>query len=217
MKTTLLPILAAASLLALGTSAHAQLINGGFETGDFTGWTFFQTTHGGLGQPQVVSYTTVNHQPASPAAQFEVGVASGPIPSSQGGGISQNVLLGAGQLNISLDIATAGPGANSDGGTFELLLDGNDVASHAFGSVAPNQEQSSTLNYTGAILAGTHSIAIEMLRNSANQVGETPYEYVDNVVLSGSAVPEPSVGSLLAAGLAAALFVLSRQPGMRNA
>jgi len=32
-------LLTAASVLALATSAHAGFINGGFETGDFTGWT----------------------------------------------------------------------------------------------------------------------------------------------------------------------------------
>jgi hypothetical protein len=195
----LFPIL----VIGIAVSARAQLINGGFQTGDFTGWTFFTTSQGGIGQPQVTLFDTADTGTPSLSAKFEAGQVSGVVTGTKyGGGIEQNVHLGAGSLTISLDIATDSPGVNSDGGTFELLLDGNVVASHAFGSVAPNQTQWSTLGYSGIVSAGGHDIAVEMLRGSYTQTGETPYQYVDNITLGGAAVPEPSPSLLLPLGLA---------------
>ena len=181
------------------SSQAAQLVNGDFQTGDFTGWTFFTTSQGGLGQPTVVLFDTANIGTPSLSARFEAGQTNGVVTGAKyGGGIFQNVTLGPGQLNISLDIAASSPGVNGDGGTFELLLDGSVVASHSFASMAPNQPQWSTLSYSGSVTAGVHDIEVELLRGSFLQIGETPYQYLDNIQLSGTAVvPEPSTVSLL--------------------
>jgi hypothetical protein len=187
---------------AAGVSSQAQLVNGDFQTGDFTGWTFFTTSQGGLGQPAVVLFDTADIGTSSYSARFEVGQTNGTVTGTKyGGGIFQNVTLGAGQLNISLDIAAESPGVNGDGGTFELVLDGSVVATHSLASMAPNQPQWSTLAYSGSVTAGVHDIEIELLRGSFLQIGETPYQYLDNIQLSGTAVvPEPSTASLLLLG-----------------
>src|SRR5215469_8177816 len=115
----------------------AQLVNGDFQTGDFTGWTFFTTSQGGLGQPTVVLFDTADIGTASYSARFEAGQTNGIVTGAKyGAGIFQNVTLGAGQLSISLEIAASSPGVNGDGGTFELVLDGSVVASHSFVSMA---------------------------------------------------------------------------------
>jgi hypothetical protein len=45
-KQYILPGLLAVTVLVAALSAHGQLINGNFATGDFTGWDQFNTTDG---------------------------------------------------------------------------------------------------------------------------------------------------------------------------
>jgi hypothetical protein len=139
-----------------------------------------------------------------------VGETSGIIGGGglgEGGGILQNVLLNAGQINLHADIAATSSGNNADGGTFRLLLDGSAVASHAFGGINVSQTLRSQLNYSSAVTPGTHQIAIEMRRGYGIGINDTPYQFVDNVTLTGSAVPEPSTIALGAGGLTTLLFV----------
>src|SRR5206468_3116594 len=92
-------------------------------------------------------------------------------------------------------------GNNADGGTFELLLDDAVVNSHAFGGISVNQTLRSTLSYSGTVAAGSHKIAIDMRRGYGIGDGNTPYQYLDNVTLSGSAVPEPATTLLALAAI----------------
>jgi hypothetical protein len=121
----------------------------------------------------------------------------------QGAGIYQYVPLAAGQLKISVDIAATSPGNNADGGTFELLLDGNLVASDAIGGISVSQIVRSALSYSGTVASGTHQIAIDMRRGYGLGYGSTPYQFLDNIVLGGTAVPEPGTTRLLSLGFAA--------------
>jgi hypothetical protein len=197
-------------VLGVAGTAQSQLVNGNFETGDFTGWVLFNTPNGSLGDAQVVQFDTAGTGTPSFSAQFEVGLTGGYAPQ-QGGGILQYVTLGSGQLTINLGIAALNVGVvNADGGTFELLLDGTVVDSYAFGEIgiagpfgSLPQTNYSTLSYSGTVEAGTHEIAIEMDRDWLNRAGDTPYQYLDNVVLEGSAIPEPSAIVLATIGLAA--------------
>ena len=210
-------------LLAVPGTTQAQLINGNFETGDFTGWTEFNTVGGstpygqeagGTSAYQVVSFDTAGTGTPSDSAEFEVGEVSGVVGGGglgQGAGIYQYVPLNAGQLNISLDIAATSPGNNADAGTFELLLDGVVVASNPLGGIGFNQTIRSTLGYSGVITAGPHQIAIDMRRGYGTEGGDTPYEYLDNIVLSGTAVPEPCTISLLGFGAAAMMLLRCRK------
>src|SRR5262245_55313154 len=96
MKITVVSYLIVAGSVALcaHSAAAAQLINGGFETGDFTGWTQFDTAHGGSIATQVVSFDTANTGVPSLSASFAVGQTSGGIGGGglgEGAGILQNV------------------------------------------------------------------------------------------------------------------------------
>lgn len=110
-------ILVATSLL-LSCAANAAVVNGDFATGDFTGWTTFTTSGGSLGPVDANTVTSfdVSGTGASQAARFQVGQSGGSF--DQGGGIYQSVVVGAGTLSVSADIAawdsTSGNGSNSD-------------------------------------------------------------------------------------------------------
>jgi hypothetical protein len=199
---TLMPVLL---LFAMSVLAQGQLINGNFETGDLTGWTPFNTLHGGTGGPQAVQFDTTGTGVPSFSAQFEVGETSGTIGGGglgEGAGILQYITLGAGQLNIHLDIAAYNPVPAADAGTFELLWDGNVVSTYAFGGSGFSQTRRSQLSYTSMVTAGVHEIAIDMrVGYGGAGYGYTPYQYLDNIVLEGTAVPEPSVAMVLSFSL----------------
>lgn len=193
------------------------MINGDFDTGDFTGWTFFNTPQGGCSLTQVALFDTAGTGVPSYSAEFEVGETSGTIGGGglgQGAGIFQNVTLGAGQLTISLDIAATSPANSGDDGTFQLLLDGNVVDSYDMGGSIVGQTLRSTLNYSGVVAAGVHEIAIDARTGYGTEYGNTPYQFFDNITLSGTAVPEPSVFGLLA--LCGLFFIGRRQFRIRG-
>jgi hypothetical protein len=206
-------ILLAALVVLSAPSSQAQLINGNFETGDLSGWTLYNTSgpgspfgdgQGGTAVAQAVLFDTAGPGIFSLSAQFEVGETAGPIGGGglgQGAGIYQNVLLNAGQLNIALNIAASSSGNNGDAGTFRLLLDGNVVSSNAFGGINFGQTLRSTLSYAGAVAAGTHAIAVEMRRGGEIGTGNTPYQYLDDITIAGTAVPEPTTVILTFLGL----------------
>jgi hypothetical protein len=74
-----------------------------------------------------------------------------------------------------------------------LVLDGNAVQTNSLGAINSLQTLRSTINYSTTITAGTHQITIDMRRgwssNSDPNAGElSPYQYLDNITLSGSSV-----------------------------
>lgn len=184
----------------IAASATAQLVNGNFETGNLTGWTVFNDTNGATGPVSIVPFDITGSGTTSNCAQFQVGttVYVGGLGNGygNGGGISQSVNLAAGQLTIFLDIAAYFPGttnANGDAGTFELVLDGNAVVTNSLGSINSLQTLRSTINYSTTVIAGAHQIAIDMRRswfsNSDTNAGAlSPYQYLGNITISGSAV-----------------------------
>jgi hypothetical protein len=199
-------------------AANGQLINGTFATGDFTGWTYFNTVgsqtpygleEGGTSVFQVAPFDIAGTGSAVNCAEFEVGEASGIIGGGglgQGAGIYQNVALGAGTLNLSLNIAALSLSDNGDAGTFELLLNGNVVDSDAMGGISANQVYRSTLDYSTGITAGTYEVGIDIRRGGGSAHGDTPFEYLSNVQLSVTPVPEPSIAAIGGGALLALFF-----------
>src|SRR5262245_65645367 len=99
--TVLCLVLVASVAICARSAGAAQLVNGDFETGDFTGWTLFDTAHGGSIATQVISFDTTNTGIPSLGASFAVGQTSGTIGGGglgEGAGILQNVSRLAGQL-----------------------------------------------------------------------------------------------------------------------
>ena len=206
----LVVLLAALALLAVsaGQADANTITNGDFETGDLTGWTTFTTAGGtvGTGYPQVVSFDTDNDGNASNSAAFRVGRTSTPAPGPrEGGGIYQDIVTGAGPITISADIAVllvTTAGDNADGGLFELLFDGAVVDSHDFEDVDMDVAEYSLLGHIDNIFAGSHEVRFRMSR-AFLQTGDTPVQYIDDVLVEAEAarVPEPATMALL--GMAA--------------
>ncbi|HXC98478.1 MAG TPA: hypothetical protein VN048_03990 [Verrucomicrobiae bacterium] len=217
--------LLSALLLAVAGTTQAQLVNGDFATGDFTGWTLYNTqgvaviggfqypAYGGTLVEQVAPFDTAGTGTPQNSAEFQVGeVPPGLIGGGglgQGVGIYQYVPLNVGILNISANIAAQCGGENADYGTFLLLINGNVVDSYAFGShLNGGATLLSTLDYTGTITAGTYQIAIEMRRGGGYE-SYTPVQYLSDIQLSGTATPEPSTTALCTASLF--VFILFRR------
>lgn len=191
--------LAIALVVSPSLAEAVSLINGDFETGDLTGWTTFTTTNGTLGSgfPQVVLFDTANTGTPSNSAAFNVG--SFIFGNPAGGGILQNVNLFNGDLSVSADIAVLADFliGNADGGLFELLLNGVVVDSHNFGFVATGITEFNVLADISGVTAGSYEIAVRITRETGSTINATLIQYIDNVVISGSAtVPEPASAAL---------------------
>src|SRR6476659_9855554 len=87
------------ALVAAVTSAKADFINGNFQTGNLTGWTTYTTTNGTIGTPSVVTFDTTGGGP-SLAARLQVGQVTFQSGVHAGGGLLQNLNLGAGAYTL---------------------------------------------------------------------------------------------------------------------
>ena len=214
-----------ALLLALGwvlvvtssVPAHAASFqNGDFDSGMLEPWTDFTTPLGSIGasgEAQVVLFDTNNDGFNSFAVQLQVGQLISLGLDQEGGGIEQTFSLANGNLSISLDIASnnSGNSDNGSGGIFQLLFDDVVLDTVDFGTIGARQTEFGTLSgAVPTIVAGTHTLTILVTRPFLRS-DSTPLQYIDNVVLTGSAIPEPKTAALLAVGLLALAVLRSRQ------
>ena len=180
--------LALAPLLFAG-SAHAQIANGSFETGDFTGWTpFGNTTNNGVFCPGAGSNGVAN---GNCAAFF------GPVGTT--GGISQSVATSAGQsYNLSFWLISMGPSPN----TFEVLFGGNSV----FGLA---NVPSSGQQYNVSVTATSASSLLSFVFRD-----DPSFLLLDNVSIARATpgVPEPATWAMMLFGFGAMGAALRRRP-----
>ncbi|MFQ5588869.1 MAG: hypothetical protein ACE5F7_08510, partial [Nitrospiria bacterium] len=125
------------------------------------------------------------------------GLISFPLSGYEGGGIYQafNVSSAdAGDLTFSLNIAVSGM-ANSSGGWFQLFVDDVAIADHNFGPILVGTPiERSSLTGTRNLLAGSHTLSIQMRRNFRNVGGHTPIQYLDNITISSAGFTLPPGG-----------------------
>lgn len=184
MKTKLIASLSALTLLAAAPFAHANLVtNGGFETGDFTGW----IRSGNSGFTGICSNCGANSSFA---------LTAGPIGSD--GIISQLLNTSAGSAyTISWDFQSSGAFTNHLAVFFDgvSLFDQFNIAS---------SNGYTHYSYTG-VASGTSTLLQVNFRNDPS------FDQIDNISVDGARnVPEPA--SLALAGLAlAGMGALSRK------
>ena len=199
---------AALLALALTSTASASLVNGGFETGDLTGWTVALTPNGQTAVQTVDMFDIDGPGPiaTSYAAKFCVGKA---VSSGAPGGIelTQTVFLEAGTAyRLHFDYAAANVDTNPTHysidpcGTFDLIVNGISQAHGEIGELLNGESAYGALsaNYTPAT-SGDFVLGARITRPYRPPVyGGQPvlFQYVDNFY-----VPEP--GALGLIGLAA--------------
>lgn len=201
-----------AGLAALSSASFAQFVNGGFETGDFTGWTVGLTTLGANAYQQVQSYDIDGPGPLGPSlnAHFSAGRATGVTTGDHGVTLTQSLALLAGtQYTFEFDWSAYRTIAstNSQGGIFILTVDGVEIARGAAGSTGnttPKYGHVVGLFTPGA--NGSYSVGVSIVRpfTIPTPTAPTLFQAVDNFTMS-PVVPEPATISLMAIGTAALL------------
>jgi hypothetical protein len=205
------------SIVCATGPASAVPVNGGFETGDLSGWSTFDTPNGTAGpvHPTVVLFDTDDDGTASFSAQFSVGKLGSVPAGAAGGGLFQEIDLLEGDLFISVNVAADASDYNASAGLFDLIFDGAVIDTVDLGSIQGGTAKFGQL--AGSVLdvsAGTHEIRVRIGR--PYQTPPNLYQYVDDFSLSGTAVPEPGTALLMATGLALAGAV-RRSPRTRGA
>lgn len=187
MKSICTLLAGAALAIGLGASAQAAnlIVNGGFETGDFTGWTVVENNTG----VETTGYDGLYpHSGTYFAALGNVGCC---------GTISQTVSDTAGEA-LTLTYFHM-----SDGGTpnyFETDWDGVAIAGSIINN-APDQRGSGYVEYQFDV-TGTGSDTLQFVERN-----DPSYDALDDVSLTG-AIPEPASWAMMMLGLFGAGAIL---------
>lgn len=200
-------LLCAAGAIVPAFSVSADFINGGFKSGDFTGWTIGFTPNGATAVQVVEPFDIDGPGPLgmSNAGKFSVGNAASPNLPFEGVELTQSLSLTAGtQYTIDFDWAAIRTitSSNGEGGRFALIVDGVELTFQSAGSTSstnPHYGHISAL-YT-PLVSGNFSIGVRITRQFTIPTPAAPtlFQYVDNF----SIIPAPASLALLGlAGLA---------------
>lgn len=179
-------IVAALILMAGTASAQNVLVNGDFETGDFTGWVL-----SGVGTSSTITIDTPDNGPALPG--------------------THNAYLANYAEALGLNLKQSTPVGSIGGGvvnySFDLKLDQADVGGVFFVEIFCEQEGVGIVGgsglmgpfwpwnvwetFTGSFEAPitTDFVTIQFVATTGAAVGSNCVGHVDNVIISGPAVP----------------------------
>lgn len=204
------PCFVAALLLGAVSTANAQFLNPGFETGNLNDWTLSLTANGATAVQVVELFDIDGPGPLtdSLAAKFSVGRASTTGDPNGGILLTQVLNLTAG-VKYAIDYDWAAirilpGGTNSEGGVFEIIVDGVQLAIQNAGSTSPTLPHYGHLSaeFTPAV-SGPYTVGARITRpfTIPTPTDPTLFQYVDNF----SIVPEPGTFALLGLVAVAAL------------
>jgi hypothetical protein len=205
-------LIAVLAILVAQAGATNLLVNGSFETGDFTGWTLGTTSNGTAGEGfPIVAQWPLNGQVN--AWKGEVGQVNFNQGVFEGATLSQTFNSARGATTLSFDYAAMGGNSgNVEGGVFQLVVDGAALAAFDVTDIDAGQVINGTLSTTANLSAGQHTFEIDVLRSFITVPGETPYQYVTNADVEGT-VPEPGSLILMGSGVLGLAGILRRKIG----
>lgn len=201
------------SCLAIASNVGAAVIemanNGGFETGDYTGWTQFETTVGGQTvtsvNPSSGTYAgeIFNGIPASNSLIKQANLYAGFLTPGQSVTISFDArgLLGIGGVSFAEVFSELDGGGVSKA----EILGGAPLAINGDPNVWTSFSFTTTL---GPDVSGGVTLQLGAVNGAV--AGETTTMWFDNVSIMGDVVPEPSSIILLGFGSFAILKLRSR-------
>ena len=185
-----LALLALLALVAAQAGASNLIVNGSFQSGDFTGWTLGTTSNGtaGAGFPVVTAW------PLGGANAWEGEVGEVSFDGTQQGATLTQSFIGTGAATISMDWAASAPFAgNADGGEFTMILNGVQIAQYDTNSINQGDPSNGVLTANANLNNGTNTLEIDITRRYISVSDLTPLQYVTGIDVEGT--PEP--GSLI--------------------
>ncbi|MFZ0704361.1 MAG: PEP-CTERM sorting domain-containing protein [Candidatus Sulfotelmatobacter sp.] len=203
-----LALLALLALVAAQAGASNLIVNGSFQSGDFTGWTLGTTSNGtaGAGFPVVTAW------PLGGANAWEGEVGEVSFDGTQQGATLTQSFIGTGAATISMDWAASAPFAgNADGGEFTMILNGVQIAQYDTNSINQGDLLNGVLTANANLNNGTNTLEIDITRRYISVSDLTPLQYVTGIDVEGT--PEPGSLILMGTGVLGLAGVLRRKIG----